>query len=138
MKYITEIIKYFTFITTGIVILFVAILLIQGGDSISLKTLIGMPCLGLVTAVVTVFLYPAEARTRREFWLKLLLHYFVLCVVISVFGMVFGWIGLSFKGILLMMVCTAAVYAFTYAVAYLSSKNDADELNQALKKRKSK
>lgn len=138
MKYITEIIKYFTFITTGIVILFVAILLIQGGDSISLKTLIGMPCLGLVTAVVTVFLYPAEARTRREFWLKLLLHYFVLCVVISVFGMVFGWIGLDFKGILLMMVCTAAVYAFTYAVAYLSSKNDADELNQALKKRKSK
>ena len=138
MKYITEIIKYFTFITTGIVILFVAILLIQGGDSISLKTLIGMPCLGLVTAVVTVFLYPAEARTRREFWLKLLLHYFVLCVAISVFGMVFGRIGLDFKGILLMMVCTAAVYAFTYAVAYLSSKNDADELNQALKKRKSK
>ncbi len=138
MKYITEIIKYFTFITTGIVILFIAIMLIQGNDGITLRTLIGIACLGLVTAVVTVFLYPAEAKNKREFWLKLLLHYVVLCIVISAFGILFGWIGLNFKGILLMMVCTAAVYAFTYAVAYLSSKNDADALNQALKQRKTK
>ena len=137
MKYITEIIKYFTFITTGIVILFIAILLLTGSNGINLNTLIGIPCLGLVTGVVTVFLYPAEAKTRREFWLKLVLHYFSMCLVSTTFGILFGWVSFDGKGILVMVVSTAAVYAFTYAVAYLSSKNDADELNRALKNKHS-
>ncbi len=76
--------------------------------------------------------------TGRGDVFKILLHYLVLCLIISVSGIPFGWIGFHLRGSLLMMVSTAVVYAFTYGVAYLSSENNADELNQALKNKQSK
>ena len=62
MRYIKDIIKYFTFITTGIIILFIVLMLIQGDKELCLSTLIEIPCAGLATSVVTVFLYPFEEQ----------------------------------------------------------------------------
>lgn len=134
MKYITEIIKYFTFITTGIVILFIVLMLIDGDDIITLSTLIKIPCAALVTSVVTVIFDPSE--TKRNFMLSMLLHYLVLCIVMIGIGKLFGWISLDIHGILLMVISVAVIYAFTFAVTYITSKNDAEELNRALKNRK--
>ncbi len=134
MKYITEIIKYFTFITTGIVILFIVLMLIDGDDIITLSTLIKIPCAALATSVVTVIFDPSE--TKRNFILSMLLHYLVLCIVMIGIGKLFGWISLDIHGILLMVISVAVIYAFTFAVTYITSKNDAEELNRALKNRK--
>ena len=46
MRYITETIKFFTYITTGIVIVFIVILLLNGDGGIYLQTLIGIPAVG--------------------------------------------------------------------------------------------
>lgn len=140
MRYITETIKFFTYITTGIVIVFIVILLLNGDGGIYLQTLIGIPCCGLITAIVTVLainFYPTDTRSKAAVFGWMVLHYLVLCGIMCVFGCLFGWIGFNIQGILHMAVSTAAVYAFTYAVAYLSSKNDADELNRALKNKHS-
>lgn len=133
MKYITEIIKYFAFITTGIVVLMIVIMLIQGDDGISLYTLAEIPCSGLVTSAVTVFLFPSEVQSRKIYLLRILLHYIALCVVMTAMGVFFGWINFDMSGILLMTVSVAVIYAFTFGIAYITSKNDADEINQALK-----
>ncbi|MBQ9384326.1 MAG: DUF3021 family protein [Ruminiclostridium sp.] len=138
MKYITEIIRYFTYITTGMVILFIVLMLIQGDDGIRLSTLIEIPCAALLTSAITVLLYPSEGKTRKAYLCRVLLHYLALCVVMIVMGILFGWIELNFHGILLMVISVAAIYAFTFVVAYITSKNEAEELNRALKKWRSK
>lgn len=138
MKYITEIIRYFTFITTGIVILFIVLMLIKGNDCILLSTLIKIPCAALATSIVTVIFYPTETKTKKEYILKVLLHYLVLCIVMTIFGVLAEWISFNFIGIMIMVISTAAVYIFTYTIAFLCSKNDADELNMALKNKRSK
>ena len=138
MKYITEIIRYFTFITTGIVILFIVLMLIKGNDCILLSTLIKIPCAALATSIVTVIFYPTETQSKKEYILKVLLHYLVLCIVMTIFGVLAEWISFNFIGIMIMVISTAAVYIFTYTITFLRSKNDADELNMALKNKRSK
>ena len=138
MRYLTEIIKFFSFITTGIVILFIVIMLIQGDDGIHLSTLAEIPCAGLVTAAVTVLLYPNEVQSRKKYLLRVLLHYSVLCVIMITMGTLFGWIAPDAGGILLMLISVAVIYLFTFAVAYITSKNDADEMNRVLKDRNKK
>lgn len=134
MKRISDIIKYFTFITTGIVILFILIMLVQHDEALDLSTLIEITALGLITSLITVFLYPFEMeKINREYLLRILLHYTVLCAAASVFGISFGWITFSFGGIVLMMISVAGIYVFTYAVAYMTAVYDAEELNRALK-----
>lgn len=133
MKYITKIVKYFAFITTGIVVLIGVLMLIQGEKYVSADTLIKIPCAGLATSAVTVLLYPSEDKSKKGYMLGVLLHYIVLCIVMIIFGAASNWIKLNVGGILLMIISTAAVYAFTSVVDYISSKNDADELNRALK-----
>ncbi len=131
MRYIKDIIKYFTFITTGIIILFIVLMLIQGDKELCLSTLIEIPCAGLATSVVTVFLYPFEEQ--KVFFLRILLHYLALCIIMITMGKLFGWIRLNIGGILLMMLSVAVIYIFTFGVTYITSKNEAYEMNQALK-----
>lgn len=138
MKFITDLVKYFTFITTGIVIVFIVIVLIGGHDGISTATLIQIPCSALATSLVTVLFYPKESKTMKEYNLRLLLHYLVLCVVMVVLGTAFEWVNLNLNGILTMVISTAVVYIFTFTAAFLSSKHEADELNSALKNKHSK
>lgn len=138
MRYVTAIIKNFTFITTGIVILFIILMLIQGDDAVTLTTLIEIPCAALATSVVTVLLYPVEAKTKWAYRLRMLLHYLALCIVMIIMGILFGWIGFKIPDILLMMLSVAAIYAFTFTVTFITLKNDADELNRVLKNKQSK
>ena len=134
MRYLKEIVKYFTCITTGIVILFIVLCFIKKDiDGVSTATLAEIPAAGLLTSIVTVVLYPSEEKPAKGFKIQVLIHYAVLCAVMSITGVLFGWIDFNIFDILLMCVSTAAVYAFTYAVTYISSMQDADELNRALK-----
>lgn len=138
MRFIIDLVKYFTYITTGIVLVIIIISLLQGSDGISTTALIQIPCAALVTSLVTVLFYPNETKTKKESHLKTFIHYVVLCGVMITLGAAFKWINLNFSGILIMVITTAAVYAFTFAVSYLSSKQEADELNSALKRKQSK
>lgn len=58
----------------------------------------------------------------------------------SVIGMLFDWVSKTVLGVLLMCLSVAAVYAFTMAVTYFTSKRDADDLTKLIrsKYRKSK
>lgn len=136
MKFITELLRYFVYITTGIIFVFIAILLIEGGSSISTKTLIQIPCAALVTALVTVIIYSKEAVMKKEFYIGMAVHYILLCVIMVIFGTAFEWIKFDLAGVMIMVISTAAIYAFTFAGAYLSSKSEAEKLNKALKSKK--
>lgn len=136
MKFINDLIRVFVYITTGIVFVFIVILLIEGEDSISLKTLIRIPCAAFVTALATVLVYPKETATKKEFYSRIVIHYIILCIIMIFFGTVFGWIKLDLAGVMTMIISTAAIYAFTFAGVYLSSKSEAEKLNKALKNKR--
>lgn len=138
MKLIADLVRYFAYITTGIVIVNVVILLITDDREISTTTLIQILCAGLITSLVTVIFYPKEQKSMKEFIWKVPLHYVVLCVVMVFFGTLFEWISFNFMGILMMVIATAAVYVFTVTVSFLTAKRDADKLNSALRDKQSK
>lgn len=136
MKFITDLIRYFVYITTGILFVFITMLLIEGSDSISIQKLIQIPCAAFVTALVTVIIYSKEAVMKKEFYIRIAIHYLLLCVIMVILGTAFGWVSFDLAGVITIVISTAAIYAFTFAGAYLSSKSEAEKLNKALKSKR--
>lgn len=137
MNFFSHLVKYFTNITTGIVFVFIAIQLIEGHDTLDTKTLIEIPCAAFATALVTAVIYAAEPKTTKALCIKIAVHYLILSIIMVILGNMFGWVDLDLAGILTMVITTAAVYIFTFAVSYISVKNESDKLNSALKRKRS-
>jgi hypothetical protein len=51
-------------------------------------------------------------------------------------GLLFGWLDASFGNILCMIFYVALVYVIVFAINYILAQKEADELNEALNKRK--
>lgn len=133
MKFLSTLMRYFVYVTTGIVFVFIVISLMYGLDSISLQQLIHIPCAALATALASVIVYPQDEMAKREFTIRVVLHCLLLCVIMIFLGVTFEWITLNLQGVMTMVLSTAAVYAFTFVGMYLSSKSEAGALNKALK-----
>lgn len=136
MRFITDLIRYFVYITTGILFVFIAMLLIEGGSGVSTQTLIRIPCAGLATALITAVIYSREAVKKKELYIRISIHYILLCITMIVLGTAFEWVNFDLAGVMTMVISTAAIYAFTFAGAYLSSKSEAEKLNKALKSKR--
>ncbi|MDE7293008.1 MAG: DUF3021 domain-containing protein [Oscillospiraceae bacterium] len=137
MNFFSHLMKFFTYITTGILFVFIAILLIGDHDGISREELIQIPCAGFATALVTTVLLIGKWEIPVAFGFRVVLHYLIMLAMMIIIGILFGWIEFDLAGIITMVIATAAVYIFTFAVTYISVKNEADELNLALKKKRS-
>lgn len=136
MKFFTDMLKYFVSITTGTVLIFIVEMLISGSEGVTIKTLAEMPLMGLLTAFITAAILREEA-SGRQFVIRQSIHYVLITVTMSVFAVLFGWVDFTVSGILMIVLGTAAVYAFTYLMTYLLSKKEADELNSALRRKRS-
>lgn len=136
MKFITELLKYFVYITTGILFVFITIMLLGGYESISIRELMQIPLAAFVTALVTAVIYSKETMMKKEFNIRMAVHYILLCVIMVIFGTAFGWVSFDLAGVMTIVISTAAIYAFTFAGAYLSSKSEAEKLNKALKSKR--
>ncbi len=136
MKFITDLIRYFVYITTGILFVFIAMLLIEGGSGVSTQTLIRIPCAGLATALITAVIYSREAVKKKELYIRISVHYILLCITMIALGTAFEWVNFNLAGVMTIVISTAAIYAFTFAGAYLSSKSEAEKLNKALKSKR--
>ncbi|MDE5946568.1 MAG: DUF3021 domain-containing protein, partial [Oscillospiraceae bacterium] len=122
---------YFTYITTGTLIIFILLVIIQNGDSISITNLIQLLCASLVTAFITSFIISDKIEGPSK--IKIVVHYIIICIVMTFLGISFEWVNFNLAGIILMVLSTAFVYVFTYAITYISSKCEADKINSALK-----
>lgn len=135
MNFLKELCRYFVQITTGIIIICAVNFAVWGGDSDLPKDILWQILLsGAVTAVITeIIMILPEASTKKQFILYTVLHYAVLCVVMSVLGIMFGWASKTAAGVVLMCLSVAVVYAFTMALTYLTSKRDAENLTRLLR-----
>lgn len=133
MKFLAELIKYFTYITTGIIFAFIINVAVVGVESVPVVMIAEIPAAGFVTALITAIIFEKDVKTKKGMFLLCVIHFILLSIVMIVIGLLFEWINRDAQGIILMLLCVAFVYGFTSAVSYFTAKKEADEINAALK-----
>ncbi len=135
MKSISEYIKWFVYITIGIFLVCAISFTLAGETEIPVGTLWKVMLEGLVATLVTVPLQPQEGDGSGKAWAKLVLHYLSLCVIMFGFGVWFGWVLFSVKGVIVMSVDVAIVYALCTATYYLIDVRQAKGINKVLQEK---
>lgn len=132
MKILSNYIKWFLYINTGILIVTAINFPLAGVESMPINTLWNILFSALVTTVVTVFFSPREER-KIKMPFQYIMHYLTLCAVMIFFGNMFGWIHLNVGGVVMMMVDVALVYVIAFVVYYILDIRQADAINKKLK-----
>jgi uncharacterized membrane protein len=135
MKYVKSYISFFTAIATAILIIVTIDGAINSYESVSKYLPLEILGASALTALITTIILCREIKTRKQFLISFLLHFFLLCVIMIVLGLMFGWINDSFGSIICMILYVALVYVIVFAINYILAKKEADELNEALNKR---
>ncbi len=133
MKFLSELVRYFCYITTGI--LLVSGLSVLGQETIPAITSMQTLFAGFVTALITAVVLHGEPKNRRDMFCRLTLHYVLMCAVMVPIGMQFRWISRDFIGVLFMIGSVGGVYLFTTLSYWVTSRNEARELNRALQEK---
>lgn len=136
MRFITDTFKYFVTITTGILLIFIIVMLTNEMDSLSFRFIAEIPLMGLITAIITALIQRGEVPLK-QFIIRVIVHYLLICLTMSVAAVLFKWVTFTFGGIMSIVLSTAGVYVFTYLATYIMSKKEADELNSALRRKRS-
>lgn len=131
MKLMSEVFKWFLYITTGILIVTAIMFSLVGEETIPVNTLWKILLIGILTTGVTVCFRPWRDWRYAGF----ALHYIALCVVMVVCGCMFGWINFNMSGVLCMMVDVAAVYLIAFVAYCLVDKKQAEEINKRLREK---
>ncbi|MGN1136038.1 MAG: DUF3021 family protein [Oscillospiraceae bacterium] len=138
-NFIREFIKYFSYISTGtLLICAVDFALFGSGDSLPATLLPEMLAISTSAALATAVCLPERDMSKREAIIRYIVHYLLLNPVIISLGISFGWVSFSIGGVVLMAVSILVVYGFTLMFNYMGSKNVADELNKKIKERTEK
>lgn len=135
MKAFIEFIKYFLYITTGILIVCTINLIIAGNEFISVNTLWQILLSGFLTTTVTTLFMIKEKSIKLPHIIQCFIHYTVLCIVMIFCGYQFGWMDFDRQGIIMMVVSVAVVYMITFLSDYMINLNYANEINRKLKEK---
>ena len=133
MKYISEFIKYFCYITTGIVI--VSGITVLPNEMIRSATILQSVFAGAITALVTTILLTGEPKSKNDIIFRMGFHYILLCVIMVIVGFVFNWIPRSIIGVIFMVISVGIVYIFVTLTYVFTSRKEVNELNKALLKK---
>lgn len=132
MKFLKSFVRFFSTITTCILIVCAVNFFLSGSTEIPGDTLFRILLSGFATALVTAVFYYREIKTHKQFLIIIILHYVLLCGIMIGLGVWFGWMDFDLGGIIMMLVSVAAVYALTMLMNYIVAKKDADEINKML------
>lgn len=136
MKLIKDFISYFTKITTGALLICCVAIKANNVEMWTTDILWHIPLLGLVTSLITMAAIPDRDFSKREGIIRYAVHFVLLSASVLTLAALFGWYTPSVSGCAVMELYVAAVYVFTYVTRYFSSKKSADELNEALERRR--
>ena len=116
--------------------------LLSGFDAAPVFAPVTMLQLFLLTLAISVLMFIAEKIAEKLDFYTLLVDLFVrlaICFGVVFFGgMLFGWFTFSWGSVLQMLPLTLPTFAITYVVAYVTVLTYAQNINEALNKRKEK
>lgn len=132
MKFLKSFVRFFSTITTCILIVCAVNFFLSDSTEIPGDTLFRILLSGFATALVTAVFYYREIKTHKQFLIIIILHYVLLCGIMIGLGVWFGWMDFDLGGIIMMLVSVTVVYALTMLMNYIVAKKDADEINKML------
>ena len=86
---------------------------------------------GALCSVVTVFLICKENISKKEFFIRVVIHCLCLYLVVMLFGKLFTWYT-TLKGFLLVTLLYFLIYVFVWVSTRFLQKQDDDKINKAL------
>ncbi|MDE6387557.1 MAG: DUF3021 domain-containing protein [Lachnospiraceae bacterium] len=135
MRWFGNFVKWFLYITTGILIVCGINYKLAGIEMITVNIFWMILFSGFVTTLATVLLLPKEKDGRIKSYIKFALHYIALCVIMIPLGVWFDWIKFNLTGIVTMMIDVGGVCLSSMFVYYIIDCKQADEINRMLKKK---
>lgn len=135
MKKLIEFVKFFIYITMGILVVCTINFQIYGDDLIPVDTLWQILLSGFLTTAVTMLFHPSEKRGKFITFVSVFIHYGLLCIVMIICGHRFGWVDFNFTGIASMLVSVIVVYILTLFNYYLIDLKWANEINKKLREK---
>ncbi len=135
MRFFSEFLKMFSYVTTGTAIAFAGYTLIVGYEVVSVYTVAEIPLVGIIMALITTFTIFREYATTKGLIVALVCHYLFVSVSMVGLGILFEWVRPVPEEIVLMLICVVLVYAFSIMMFFISMKKEANKINTALKER---
>lgn len=135
MEKIRVFLKWYLYITVGILIVIAVNFAFSGEKTVSADTFWQILLSGFLTTLVTVIFSPEDEHTKVRIAIKFALHYVSLCLVMFVCGSWFGWMTPNPAGAAIMMLDVGVVYLFVVAATYLIDVSQAREINKRLQEK---
>lgn len=132
MKIISSFIKWYLYITTGILLVCAINITLSREENIPSNTLWKVLLSGFLTTAVTMFFLFRESDSKFVMGYRMILHYLALSIVMIVSGRWFGWLEFRISGIAMMLLSVAVVYFLTSLAYYILDRKEAQEINQKL------
>lgn len=132
MKIISSFIKWYFYITTGILFVCAINMTLSREENIPSDTLWKILLSGFLTTVVTMFFLFRESDSKFVMGYRMILHYLALGIVMILNGRWFGWLEFDISGIVMMLLSVAVVYFLTSFAYYILDRKEAQEINQKL------
>lgn len=135
MKTLGNFVKWFLYITVGILIV-CGISYVLAGVEMVMVDVFGMILLSaFVTALATVLITPKDEDGKVKSCVKIVLHYIILCVIMCFLGVWFGWMHFDLAGIAMMVVDVGLVYLLAFVAHYIVDVKQAGEINKMLQEK---
>ncbi|MGN0687209.1 MAG: DUF3021 family protein [Oscillospiraceae bacterium] len=136
MRFIKTFINFFSIITLGVLIICAVNYELSENVTMPDTILVQVLISGFVTALPTAVIFMNEYKTKKGYIIAIAAHYILISAIMLVIGCWFDWVSLTVKGVVVMLISVAAVYAFTMLLDYILAKKEADDINEALQRRR--
>ncbi len=138
MNFLKKYIHFFVSTTTAVVFITGLDAATGDYDVIPKYTLLLILAASALTSLASVLVFSYAAKTRKQYVLQSLLLYVILCIIMVSMGLMVGWVERNLFDAFLMCVYVALVYAIVTFFSYLLLKQEADEFNKAINRRRNK
>lgn len=135
MRFLSEFLKMFSYVTTGTAVAFAAYTMIVGYEMVTVYSVAEIPLVGIIMSLITTFTIQREYSTTKGLIGAFVCHYVFVSITMVGLGILFEWVRPFPAEILLMLGCVVFVYAFSFAMFFISMKKEARKINDALKAR---
>lgn len=137
--FVKRLLKWFLYIVPGVIVVCGIGYMLYGVEMIKVNVLWEILFSAFVTALATALMQigfsQPEEDNRVSPYFKLIIHYILLCVIMSFLGAWFGWVTFNIYGVLAMALYVGVVYFLTCAVYYIIDVKQADKINKKLREK---
>lgn len=135
MKILGNFIKWFLYITVGILIVCGISCWIEGKETVTVDIFWMILFSAFVTALVTALIFPKEEYGKVKYGIKFVLHYSVLCIIMCYLGERFEWIDFNPAGVIQMIIWVGIVYLLVFMADYIIGIKQANDINKMLQEK---